>query len=455
MTRFFKVVCRVLGGVICTAGILFTMVFGYLSIVRLMGSPLPMIGGWGSAIVTSGSMEPNIPTGSLVLIAQQEAYTPGDVITYQDEGTLVTHRLQEMTSDAIVTRGDANDTDDAPIQKEQICGTVMWIIPGFGSALLEIKSQVWMLGAAGALFAASVWFNRDSKSKKSQNGDSEDHSTVLESKKRKWPKQFTLINATAICMCLLLGIMTCSIGRTIAKMISTGIGTSDGKVAAFAFNTYKSNETDSNKGITTLILYGENVKPEQVGGLVGIGNTTGQIVGSIKDNNLCSVEYPFKVTSHKEKDSSNTRTAEVSIRYDIILALPGDLPDIPSQLKVKLKKVNQNCKDTYPKVKSVPSCEALDPVHEWDLPAPFDTRTETKPNPTNPEDPSDLITTTTNFYKFSSVGGFDYNTIQYDELAFVFEAQTEYWQNALNPDTTGVSFFYDNIKVTVRAYQIN
>lgn len=120
---------------------LIVCLFGYTTIARALGNPLPTVFGWGNAVVLSGSMEPELPVGALLLTQKQETYSPGDVVIYENEnGTLVTHRLVSITGDEAVTKGDANNSEDTPFPASQIYGKVKKVLPGVGSTILWLKT---------------------------------------------------------------------------------------------------------------------------------------------------------------------------------------------------------------------------------------------------------------------------------------------------------------------------
>lgn len=138
-----KSVWRGISSVIAAICILLAILIGYTVIAKAAGEPLPMIFGWGNAVVMSGSMEPELPIGSLVIIKNQNDYSIGDVVTYEEENsTLVTHRLLSLNNDVAVTKGDANNTNDSPIKTEQIRGKVQAVLPRAGNVLLWLKSPV-------------------------------------------------------------------------------------------------------------------------------------------------------------------------------------------------------------------------------------------------------------------------------------------------------------------------
>lgn len=106
-------------------------------LLMLISLSVPKIFGFQSFAVTSGSMEPYLPTGSLIWIREEPIVQVGDVITFLLGETVVTHRVQQVLEETqqVVTKGDANQTRDAgPVSYEQILGTVQWAVPGLGYA---------------------------------------------------------------------------------------------------------------------------------------------------------------------------------------------------------------------------------------------------------------------------------------------------------------------------------
>lgn len=92
--------------------------------------------------VLSGSMEPSLAPGDLVVVRPTPAadIRIGDVITFQPvagDPTLVTHRVTGLTLGAdgvsgFTTQGDANNAPDAPILAEQVQGRVVYSVPWVG-----------------------------------------------------------------------------------------------------------------------------------------------------------------------------------------------------------------------------------------------------------------------------------------------------------------------------------
>lgn len=112
---------------------------GIFALIIVLTVVVPRIIGAEPFTVISGSMEPTIPTGSIVVSKHVEAgeVAFGDVVTYQlksGEPLTVTHRV--VAVDVVEgktryrTQGDANNTEDPlPVRPEQIRGVVAYHIP--------------------------------------------------------------------------------------------------------------------------------------------------------------------------------------------------------------------------------------------------------------------------------------------------------------------------------------
>src|SRR3990167_9186605 len=111
--------------------------------VLLLVSLVPITGNVEIKIVKSGSMEPAIETGSLVLVMPAADIKPGDIITFGRDTKReipTTHRVLEVNmvngQTLITTKGDANEEQDpAPVPLRDVIGKVFFHIPGAGYVL--------------------------------------------------------------------------------------------------------------------------------------------------------------------------------------------------------------------------------------------------------------------------------------------------------------------------------
>ena len=107
---------------------------------RLVHEQLPMPFGYGAAVVLSGSMEPELSKGDLIIVKETGEYGVGDVVVFQSGSILVVHRVISMTDEALVTKGDANGAADEPISPSAVRGKVVADIPLLGSLVNILKT---------------------------------------------------------------------------------------------------------------------------------------------------------------------------------------------------------------------------------------------------------------------------------------------------------------------------
>lgn len=108
-----------------------------------LATMFPLPGNFEAKIVKSGSMEPSIPTGALVLIKPHATYAVGDVITFGEDTTSkvpTTHRIASVSgvgeSAVYTTKGDANEeADPEPVGHSGVIGKVLLSVPYAGFVL--------------------------------------------------------------------------------------------------------------------------------------------------------------------------------------------------------------------------------------------------------------------------------------------------------------------------------
>jgi signal peptidase len=91
-----------------------------------------------SFVVQSGSMEPSIMTGDIIVIAPQSEYRQNEAITFRGaQDRVITHRIKEVigskTDPSFITKGDANqETDVEVVPLDRVLGKVTMNLPKLG-----------------------------------------------------------------------------------------------------------------------------------------------------------------------------------------------------------------------------------------------------------------------------------------------------------------------------------
>lgn len=116
-----------------------------------MAATLPALFGFQGFAVLSGSMEPTIGTGDVVVVRKVPPLQAkvGDVVTFRspdDQTKIITHRVQSMQAagDTVgfVTKGDANTgTERWSVPADGTIGRVAYRIPKLGYVTNRIGSR--------------------------------------------------------------------------------------------------------------------------------------------------------------------------------------------------------------------------------------------------------------------------------------------------------------------------
>lgn len=128
-------------------------------------------------VVVSGSMEPEIKTGSVCFInknAKYEEVRIGDVIAFKiKSGEYATHRVCNISEEGITTKGDANRVEDDIITtRDNFIGKNIFSIPNAGVVITVIQSpsgKIILGTIILVLFVAAVLVGTPGKNKKSKD----------------------------------------------------------------------------------------------------------------------------------------------------------------------------------------------------------------------------------------------------------------------------------------------
>ena len=112
----------------------------------ILKEEIPEIFGYKSFIVVSGSMSPAIEVGDVVIVKEAKEIEKGEIISYRIDGTIVTHRVEEVIEEdgkrIYKTKGDANATEDKEIVKEEaVEGKYCFKIPKVGKLILGMQEE--------------------------------------------------------------------------------------------------------------------------------------------------------------------------------------------------------------------------------------------------------------------------------------------------------------------------
>lgn len=131
-------------------------------IASSMAVTLPRFMGWGIYHVVSGSMEPEIPVGSVIYVEKTgpETIQTGEIIAFQNGDSVIAHRVvkNQVVEGTFTTKGDANaENDMRPVEYPALIGRVTAHYPVLGSIMGLYTSKIGKayiicFAACGAMF---------------------------------------------------------------------------------------------------------------------------------------------------------------------------------------------------------------------------------------------------------------------------------------------------------------
>jgi len=126
-----------------------------LVIAAVLFTFLGPVFGWRVNVVFSGSMEPEIRTGNVIITGpvSPEEVVVGDIIIYSSSTSFVTHRVIDIVRDPslqFITKGDANeDPDPTPIPAERLAGRFVYQIANLGYVIAFLKTPLGLILTIG------------------------------------------------------------------------------------------------------------------------------------------------------------------------------------------------------------------------------------------------------------------------------------------------------------------
>ena len=161
-TKAKKVVNKIIGIVLNILLIIVTLIIlvgiYYLVQIKVFNNDYANIFGYTFFEVATGSMADTIEIGDVVIVELTADVRKNDIIVYKEEENFITHRLIDINENGeFITKGDANNTEDKPVNETQVLGKVTYIIPKLGiwrkailspQVLILIASLIILLGIA-------------------------------------------------------------------------------------------------------------------------------------------------------------------------------------------------------------------------------------------------------------------------------------------------------------------
>ena len=131
--KVVKKICRWIFDIILFIILAIALIMAYNHVqVNIKGNTYTTMLGYSAFEVATGKMSNIIEIRDVILvklIEPNETLSENEIVVFTQDTTLVTHRIIKINGDQIITKGDANNTQDDPISRGQIIGKVVKIIP--------------------------------------------------------------------------------------------------------------------------------------------------------------------------------------------------------------------------------------------------------------------------------------------------------------------------------------
>ena len=115
--------------------------------------------------VITGSMEDTIKIKDIVIVKLTKDIKENDIITYKSGEDFVTHRVIKKTNEEIITKGDANNSEDKPITSNDVVGKVIFIFSNVAVWINVLKTPQVIIAVLITIIAIWLLFGNSKDNK--------------------------------------------------------------------------------------------------------------------------------------------------------------------------------------------------------------------------------------------------------------------------------------------------
>jgi len=162
-----KKIIKILGNIVLNTVLIISILVlillaGSYVQIQFLNKDYPNIFQYTAFQVASGSMLDTIKVDDIVIVKIDndiKNINTGDIIVFKQDNAIITHRVIEINDEEIITKGDANNTNDEPITKDSVIGRVIKIIPNIAiwKKVLTSPEILLLIFGTMALWVASFY----------------------------------------------------------------------------------------------------------------------------------------------------------------------------------------------------------------------------------------------------------------------------------------------------------
>ena len=127
-----KIISFILNILLIIVTIIIIIGFYYIYQIKVVKNKYANLFGYTFFEVATASMYPTMEIGDVVIVKITKEVEQNDIIVYTEGESIITHRLVEKNNNELIAKGDANNSEDKPIEEDMVLGKVIKIIPKLG-----------------------------------------------------------------------------------------------------------------------------------------------------------------------------------------------------------------------------------------------------------------------------------------------------------------------------------
>ena len=158
-----KIIETILNIIIIFVLMILLIALYYVAQTKIMHKDYANIWGYTGFEVITGSMSGTIEVGDVVIVKLTNEIQENDIIVYKEENSFITHRIIKIDNNSITTKGDANNSEDKQITKEQVIGKVIKIIPKISIWKKVLSTPAVLISAITTILLFGFVFSYESK----------------------------------------------------------------------------------------------------------------------------------------------------------------------------------------------------------------------------------------------------------------------------------------------------
>ncbi len=130
-SKSYKIISVILNLLLIVSAFILILISYNFMQTKVLKKDYSNIFGYTAFKVASGSMADTINIDDIVIVKlnnKKATYNVNDIIVFKQEDYIITHRIIAIENEKIITKGDANNTEDKTINKNQIIGKVTKVV---------------------------------------------------------------------------------------------------------------------------------------------------------------------------------------------------------------------------------------------------------------------------------------------------------------------------------------